>query len=559
MLNELHISQFALIEQLTLTLQSGTTVFTGETGAGKSIVVDALGAVFGTRARTDWVRHGANKAEITALLTLADRSPVIPWLQQQALDDENQLMLRRIISADGRSRAWINGTPCPLKILQQLGDMLLDLHGQHEHQALLQPDYQRLLIDGALNPTQLTPCTTAWHQMQHAEQALAQWEKEQSQLEREAAWMQSELTQLEELRPTTGLTEQLEQEIQQLRHAGSIQQAAADASVALDEHEPCVRDGLSNARHLLAVAKGQHAAIDEADAFLNQAELLVAEAIASLRPAIEVSANPAELDRLESRIAQLQQMSHRHHTDAAGLMELMEHWQRLLSRRERAQWDRSELEQKVANTEAAWREQAGLLHQARALQAAQLTTALRPLLDRLGLATMQIEIQIEADEDHRTAHGIHGWDRVRLIASSNPGEPFRLLADIASGGELSRIVLALKGCGALRSAPEIAVFDEVDVGIGGETAWCVGELLATMGEGRQVLLVSHLPQVAASTHHQLHIRKQQHEGRTISQINPLNRSQRCQEIARMLGGADAASLTQAEAMLARGEASRCPS
>ncbi|MDX8408580.1 MAG: DNA repair protein RecN [Mariprofundales bacterium] len=558
MLTELHIQQFALIDQISITLQTGATVFSGETGAGKSIIVDALGAVFGSRARTDWVRHGAEKAQIHALLTLPPQSPALQWLQQQELDDDEQLLLRRVISVDGRSRAWINGTPCPRKLLQQLGDILLDLHGQHEHQALLQADFQRQLIDNAIDPTLRQQLAQGWQKLHQAKGNLQQWMQTQAQLEREAEWMQRELNQLQELSPQPGLEEVLEQQTHQLRHASNIQQAAASAIHQLDEAEPSVRSQLAAVLHILDGAGNLHPAIAEAHGFMQQAELLLDETVTSLRPALEIHSDTAELDRCEARVALLQELMRRHHTDSAGLCDLMQQWQQQLSDREHAAWDQQQLEQTVEQAETIWRSKAEEMHQARLNQSTLLVKALRPLLDRLGLSTMRIEIKVEADDATPSVHGATGWDCVRFMASSNPGEPFKPLADVASGGELSRIVLALKGCGSLRAAPEIAVFDEVDVGIGGETAWCVGELLAAMGQERQVLVVSHLPQVAASCHHQLHIDKQQRDGRTTINLQPLDDSGREDEIARMLGGADESSVVQAKRMLARGATSRCP-
>jgi len=238
----------------------------------------------------------------------------------------------------------------------------------------------------------------------------------------------------------------------------------------------------------------------------------------------------------------------RHHCDEAGLCRLMEQWQRDLAAQETAEWDRQRLEQQLEQVKAAWQAQTKTLHDSRCRQAVHLVASLRPLLDRLGLATMKVTI----DVDYRPEKANRlGCDCIRFMASSNPGEPLRPLADIASGGELSRMVLALKGCGVLRNPPLIAVFDEVDVGIGGETAWCVGELLAAMGSARQVFVISHLPQVAACAHHQFSIGKEHEGGRTLTRLTALDQQGREQEIARMLGGCNATTLSQARQMLTR--------
>ena len=551
MITALHIRQFALIDALDLHCEAGMTAFTGETGAGKSIVVDALGALFGARARADWVRHGAEKAEISAVVELPRANRAWAWLRDAELDGEDDaLLLRRVINADGRSRAWINGTPVALKQLQALGNMLFDLHGQHEHQTLLQPDFQRQLVDCGVDAALLAAGEEAWQRLQQARDALAELEGRQQQVEMQAGWMREQLQRLEQLDPEPDGVERLSQQVAALRNASAIRQRAASAIALLDgEEDHHARGTIAAALHQLAGGAALHPALGEAEEILTQIEPLLDEAVRLLRPALEVQADEAELDRLEGRIAQLQEAMRRHHCDEAGLCRLMEQWRNDLAAQETAEWDRRKLTQELEEAEQAWRAQAKALHDARCRQAKALVAALRPLLDRLGLATMQVTIDVAYQPE---AANRFGCDRVRFLAASNPGEPSRPLADIASGGELSRMVLALKGCGALRGAPAIAVFDEVDVGIGGETAWCVGELLAAMGRERQLFVISHLPQVAASADHQVAITKQQQGGRTVTRVAALDRAGREREIARMLGDSrDTVTLNQAKQMLDR--------
>ncbi|MDX8413876.1 MAG: DNA repair protein RecN [Mariprofundales bacterium] len=551
MIVELHIKQFALIEQLDLECQSGMTAFTGETGAGKSIVVDALGAVFGARARADWVRHGAERAEISVVVALPKDNAAQVWLCEQALDSDDPLVLRRVISADGRSRAWINGSPSSLKQLQILGNMLLDLHGQHEHQALLQAEFQRQLVDGSIDADQLAATVSAWDAMAQVKQAIADLDAQQQQLTMQASWMREQLALLETLDPAPDGVALLSQQIATLRNASGIRQSALQALALLDgDDDHHARSKVAAAISALDHGSTLHPVLAEAVELLVQIEPLLDEAVRALQPACEVSCDEAELDRLEGCIAQLQDSMRRHHCDEAGLCQLMAQWRSDLAAQETADWDRQQLVDQLEQAETVWQQQSQALHASRCQQAEQLIASLRPLLDRLGLASMQISIDVTYQP---ALANRSGCDRIQFMASSNPGEPSRPLADIASGGELSRMVLALKGCGALRHPPAIAVFDEVDVGIGGETAWCVGELLAAMGEERQLFVISHLPQVAASAHHQFAIEKHHHEGRTTTRLTALHPQQRQYEIARMLGGSsDPITLNQAKQMLLKG-------
>ncbi|MDQ6964285.1 MAG: DNA repair protein RecN [Mariprofundales bacterium] len=552
MIVSLHIKQFALIEQLDLQCESGMSAFTGETGAGKSIVVDALGAVFGARARADWVRHGAERAELGVVVALPEQGAAQSWLREQDLDSDDPLVLRRVIGADGRSRAWINGTPSSLKQLQSLGDLLLDLHGQHDHQSLLQAGFQRQLVDSGVDSVQLVATAAAWDDLVAAESALANFDAQQQQLTMQASWMREQLELLESLEPVADGVATLSSQVATLRNASGIRKSAAQVLRLLDgDDDNHARSRIAAAVAELKSASGLHPALADAVELLMQIEPLLDEAIRALQPACEVSCDEAELDRLEGRIAQLQESMRRHRCDEEGLCRLMEQWRSSLAAEESAEWDRQQLVAQLEQRREVWQRESYALHERRCQQSERLTELLRPLLDRLGLASMQITIDVRYHPDNANRFGC---DQIVFMASSNPGEPSRPLADIASGGELSRLVLALKGCGALRNPAAIAVFDEVDVGIGGETAWSVGALLAAMGESQQLFVISHLPQVAACANHQFSIGKQQIGGRTVTKLVPLDEQGREEEIARMLGGSDAVSLNQARQMLIKGRA-----
>jgi len=550
MLTELKVRQFALMDEVSLNFSSGMTVFTGETGAGKSILVDALGAVFGARASSDWVRHGAEKAEISAVVE-SDDARLTALLNEQDIDAEEQLFLRRIISADGRSKAYVNGTPTPMKLLQQIGEICLDLHGQHEHQALLHPDFQRQIIDARVKKSLLEKAAQTYAELQKAEKALGALQQDQSETAQQEAWMRSELQRLQALEIEAGIVEQLTEQVEAGRHASQIQQGAAEALSLLDDDDGSARSQLARATHAVEHVSEYHESLREALELMAQMDALAGEVEPLLRHALDATFDGAELEAAEDRLMSLHDAMRRHSTDEAGLISLMASWDEKLSLLDTAQWDAEALNARRDAAEAAFKTAAVEASKARVKEGASLAKALRPFLDRLGLTGMQIEVEV-AEQEERSGWSSSGWDSLQFMASSNPGEPFRPLATIASGGELSRFVLALKGCGALVNAPQIAVFDEVDVGIGGETAWCVGELLAAMGRDRQLLVVSHLPQVASCADHQITIHKSEENGRTITRLDSVSADKRQSEIARMLGGANDKSLLHAEEMLKRG-------
>ncbi|MFQ5582388.1 MAG: DNA repair protein RecN [Mariprofundaceae bacterium] len=552
MLDELTVRQFALIEEVQISFSNGMTVFTGETGAGKSILVDALGAAFGARASSDWVRHGAERAEVIATLS-GDDQRLVPLLQEQDMETGEVLIIRRVITADGRSRAYINGTPVPLKLLQQIGDVCLDLHGQHEHQALMRQEFQRNLLDSRLPDGALEAVQGAYRSRSGIKKQLEILQTDRDEALRQEAWLREELKRLQALEPEEGLEAHLQAEVEAGRHYAQIQQAAASALQLLEDDETNVRSLLAQASQDIAAVSELHDGLRESHGLLDQMDAILGELGPNLRDVLDTRFDETTLRRNEERLMDLHEAMRRHQVDEAGLLALLMDWEAKVSRLDTAEWDEDELQKQCKAAESDYRRHAQALSDARCQAGQQLADALRPVLDRLALKGMQVRVDVDAEVE-TSAWTAHGWDTVSIMVMSNPGEPFRPLASVASGGELSRFVLALKGCGALADAPGVAVFDEVDTGIGGETAWCVGELLAAMGNERQVLVVSHLPQVASCADHHVCIRKEQKGKRTVTHLGTVKADKRLQEVARMLGGANQESLQHAEKMLARGHA-----
>ncbi len=549
MLVSLTVKQFALIEQVHLELDAGMTVFTGETGAGKSMLCGALAAVFGARASADWVRHGAQKAEVTAVWEGIDMR-IDALLEAGDVECEETLILRRTITRDGRSRSYVNGVPVTLKMLQHIGEICLDMHGQHEHQALMQPSVQRQLLDASVPESLLHDIKVSFDSWQMLQSRLQALNHEHGETEQQAIWMREELARLEELEISENLADSLQSKVDAGRHHARIQQSAAEALLLLDEAEPSLRDMLARADYAVSVAEGFHEGLHRSRQLLGQMDALLGEVTPELRSVLDNPFDEMGLQQSEQRLMTLHEAMRRHDCDENGLLELMDVWRERLGKLDTAGWDEVSLTQAMEKSRDSYRQCAMALSKARKLSSEKLAGLLRPFLDRLALAGMQVCFDV-LTEKNESDWGPYGWDRVGIKIMSNPGEPWRDLAAVASGGELSRLVLALKGCGALAGMPHIAVFDEVDTGIGGETAWCVGELLAQMGKERQVLVISHLPQVASCADHQIVICKSEKEGRTITGLEPVEDQSRQAEIARMLGGVGE-SLQHARDMLIRG-------
>jgi len=526
-------------------------MFSGETGAGKSILVDALGAAFGARASSEWVRFGARRAEVTAVLEDAS-AKLQSWLDEQGIESGEQLILRRTINADGRSRAYVNGAPVPLKLLQQIGNICLDLHGQHEHQALLSSDYQRQLVDTRVPEALPQMVQEAYQQYSSEFQQLNSILTLRAETARNEAWLREELGRLQALEMAPGLELKLQAQVETGRHFAQIQEAAAKGLMALEDGDTSVRGLLAQAEKSMDQVAGYRSDLDGSLELLRQMDALLGELTPALRSVLDEAFDAQALAQAEERLMNLHDAMRRHQVDEAGLLALTADMHTRVEHLETAAWDEDEQRHRLDAAGKAYRKAAAELSRARQEAAQALCHELRPFLDRLALEGMQIDITVEAHADDEAGWSPHGWDEVRFMAASNPGEPFRPMASIASGGEMSRLVLALKGCGAMQTAPDIAVFDEVDTGIGGETAWHVGELLAVMGRDRQVLVVSHLPQVASCADHQVRISKQQQGERTLTIIEAVEAEDRRDEVARMLGGANLKSREHAEHMLERG-------
>ncbi len=539
MLVHLSVHNYAIVEHLDLELQRGMTVISGETGAGKSIMLDALGLALGDRADSSVVRQGADKADILASFDLADIPDAQAWLAARDLDNDGPCILRRVITAEGRSRGYINGSPCPQGDLKALGELLIDIHSQHEHQSLLKPDTHRRLLDEYAGAQELARqvhlAAQRWKQTRQTLDRLSNAGDEQRARHQLLSY---QLEELENLALGEHELEQLEQEHKNLANAGQLLGACQQVMELCSENDAGnVLSALTSSLQRLTAFQGQSGALGEAVNLLASAQIQVEEAVGELNRFIDhFDADPQRQQALEERLDAIYSLARKHRVQPAELPELQ---QRLLSELESLNADDEAVERLGEELEAYARhylEKAEELSRVRQAAATCLGEAVEDEIQRLGMPGGHFSVVLKPVAPGENPP--HGLELVEFLVSANPGQPPRALAKVASGGELSRISLAIQVITAQTSRTPTLVFDEVDVGIGGPTAEIVGQLLRRLGERGQVLTVTHLPQVAAQGHNHLFVHKARGVDETRTAVAELNGDARVEEIARMLGGVD---------------------
>ncbi len=539
MLVHLSVHNYAIVEHLDLELDRGMSVITGETGAGKSIMLDALGLTLGDRADSGAVRPGADKADILASFDLGDIPEARAWLAERDLDNDGPCILRRVITAEGRSRAYINGTPCPQADLKSLGELLIDIHSQHEHQSLLKGDTHRRLLDEFVGASELA------RQVQLAAQ---RWRQTRQELERISSsgdeqrarhqLLSYQMEELENLALGEHELDELEQEHKSLTNAESLLGACRHViELCAESDSGNVLSALTASLQRLGNRSSQPGALNEAAELLSSAQIQVEEAVGELNRFLDhFDADPERLQALEERLDAIYTLARKHRVQPADFAALQ---QRLLEELETLNADDEALErlaQELASYARHYQEKATELSSLRHEGAPRLASAVEVEMQRLGMPGGRFAIElreIAAMDPHPT-----GLEQVEFLVSANPGQPLKGLAKVASGGELSRISLAVQVITAQTSRVPTLVFDEVDVGIGGPTAEVVGQLLRRLGERGQVLTVTHLPQVAAQGHQHLFVHKARGSDETRTAVAKLDAPGRVEEIARMLGGVD---------------------
>ncbi len=555
MLRHLSLKDFVIVPTLELDFEPGFAVLTGETGAGKSILIDALQLALGGRGDAGVVREGAARAEICAEF---DTPPHLrAWLDEAGFEtsgtSEDALLLRRVIDAAGKSRAWINGGAATLTQLRELADHLLDIHGQHAWQGLTRPAAVRELLDGfaGLDTAPLARAHAAWKQ---AAEALAKARGQQADALRERERLAWQIGELEGLAPAEGEWEELNAEHGRLSHGQSLIDAARSALDALDEAEP-------SAQSLAGGALDQLERVLDHDARLLPAVQALRDVQAQLRDAShtlsaylhKADLDPARLAELDERVSAWMTLSRRYRRQPQELPALLAQWRAELSTLDAAS-DPVLLEATLAAARQAFDDEARAASRTRAKAAPQLAAAVTAAMQQLGMAGGQFDIALNATDGPQS----FGLESAEFLVAGHAGSTPRALAKVASGGELSRIALAIAvttSQAANGNAPGTLIFDEIDVGIGGAVAETVGRLMKQLGHSadgrRQVLAVTHLPQVAACADRHLVVAKSLQDGATASRVAPVNGEARIAEIARMLGGErlSSTSLAHAQEML----------
>ncbi|MXN78662.1 DNA repair protein RecN [Burkholderia sp. 4701] len=543
MLRHLSIRDFVIVAALDLEFDSGFTVFSGETGAGKSILIDALALALGERADASVVRTGCSRADITAEFTPHDR--VARWLDEHAFDTEDTVMLRRVIDTNGRSRAFVNGTSATLAQLRELGEMLVDIHGQHAHQLLMRPDAQRELFDTHAGlVADAANVARAWRVWRDATQAIetAQAHERELQLEREKlAW---QLAELDKLAPQAGEWEEVNAEHKRLTHSANLIDGVQGALNALSEADDAMLAQLGAIVSKLRSLADYDPALGDALASLEPAEIQLQEAVYSLSHyAQRLDLDPDRLAQVETRVEALHSTARKFRLPPDTLHEEHAARRAQLAALDAAA-DLGALHAAQAKAWDAYLADAKRLSKARTQAAKALGTAVTAGMQELSMAGGSFEVALVPLADG----GPHGLEQVEFRVAGHPGVPLRPLAKVASGGELARISLALAVIASAASPTPTLIFDEVDTGIGGGVAEVVGRLLHQLGRDRQVLCVTHLPQVAARGDQHFQVAKgADARGGTVSTVVPLDRASRVEEVARMLGGLEITATTRKHA------------
>ena len=534
-LNQLSVQNIAIVENLLLDLHPGMTALTGETGAGKSIIIDALDLALGGRASTGLIRHGAERAEISAVFNVQAIPEAKAWLVEHELDNDNEVILRRVIKHDGPSRHFINGQACTQAQLRHLGGMLLNIHGQHEHQSLLLQDKQRTILDrygkhDALLQ-QIKQCHQQWAEKQHRLHTLiASPSEQQARLE----LLQYQVNELQHLAITATEVTECEQQHKQLAHADSLCDNVQTACNALDAETDVnaaqlIHQAEAAIKSIVKLAPNLQACVD----LLASANIQVQEASAELNHYLNnIEVNPERLFALEQRLNQIHDTARKHHVEPEKLPEVQARLEQELEQLQNADQLRAQLQQDIAALETEYRAISAKLTLQRQKTAKKLNALVTDSMQTLGMVGGIFAIHLQAHHDISA----HGAERITFQVTANPGQPLQALNKVASGGEMSRISLALQMITAQKEDTPTLIFDEVDVGIGGGTAEVVGKLLRQLGEKAQVLCITHLPQVAAQAHQHLQVQKQTQNKQTQTTIIALEKQPRIAEIARMLGG-----------------------
>lgn len=532
MLRALDIRDMLIIDRLELAFQPGLNVLTGETGAGKSILLDSLGFVLGWRGRAELVRQGADQGEVTAVFEITADHPARTVLRDAGLPEEDDLILRRVNTVDGRKTAWVNDRRTTGEVLRALSDTLVELHGQHDDRGLLNPRGHRVLLDDfADHAPLLDNVRGAWRALGAARRILDEREAALAAMRAEEDFLRHAVEELDKLDPQPGEDESLDTERRRMQGAARIRDDVARALslLGLDGAEGAMGDA---SRWLDSVADKAEGALDNAIAALSRAMVELGEATTGVERCLDgLDFDPLELERTEERLFAIRALARKHSVEPDKLAELAEELRSRLGALDAGDADIAACRSALRSAQAAYEAACAELSNSRRVAAERLDAAVMA-----ELAPLRMERAVFATEITEGDAGPEGVDAVAFTVATNPGAPSGPLNKIASGGELSRFLLALKVCLHGRAQGITMIFDEIDRGVGGATADAVGRRLAGLASSGQVLVVTHSPQVAARGAHHWRVAKHVSDGMTLSTVSPLDDAARVDEIARMLAG-----------------------
>ena len=539
MLTELRISNFALIGQLHLHLPAGFLVLTGETGAGKSLLIDALLLLVGGRASSDQIRFGADEALLEACFTLPESHPLILQLRQDGflLFDQQEVYIRRILSRSGKNRNYLNGQLAPLQTIQEIGRQLVDIHGQHDQQALLSPKTQLELLDayGGLKNL-VRKFQQHYEEWKEKELSLAAFKQRlQEQVARQDI-LQFQYEELTKVQLQIGEEESLNQEYHRLKHSGRLGELSNQSFEALYEGERSVLAQLREVMNWIQELGQIDAHCQPWMLLLESSAIALQEVLQNLRDfRSQIEFDPERMEVIDSRVASLQRLKKKYGKTIEELVELAQSLEQDLALLQESDEQVATLQAEVANSFESMEALAKELSTKRKKVGKQFVKQIQQEFQELKMGTMQIHVSLVPNNDENI-FGPRGMDRLELLLAPNPGEPPMPLSRIASGGELSRIMLALKTVLAGNDQTPVVVFDEIDSGVGGEAGMVMGNRLRQLAHYHQVYCITHLPQIASQAHVQFVVEKTTLDDRTLTKIQEITGVQREAEIARMLGG-----------------------
>ncbi len=541
MLRTLHVRDFVIVDQATIDFETGFTVFSGETGAGKSILIDALSLALGARGDAKAIREGCPRTEISAQF---DCPPGIhDWLTERDFDVSDELVLRRLLDQQGRNRSYINGSAATLTQLRELGELLVDIHGQHAHQSLMQAHSQYELLDSQGGHLSLArQVAQAWQAWGQARKAVEQASQNAEQRLREQEQLEWQIGELSSLNLQDGEWELLQQEHTRLSHAQALIDGSAQTLQALDGEDTSVQRLLGSAAHEMAALLRHDPGLQSIVDTLESARIAVTEAVSDLNSYLsDTELDPERLAQAEERVSAIFSTARKFKTEPEELPALLAQWQEKLQHVQHP-FDLQALQEKSSQAKQQYETLAEQLSAARRKTSAQLSKQVTQAMQSLAMQGGRFEAALTPCPPHA-----HGLEQVEFLVAGHQGVTPRPLSKVASGGELARISLALSVIASQAARVPTLIFDEVDTGVGGAVAEVVGRLLQELGARHQVLCVTHLPQVAACGNHHLKVEKKSVKGQTFSSIRPLDQAERIDEIARMLGGLKITSTTREHA------------